>query len=1031
MRKLVTFVTFTISFLVVQKAYAQSVGRVVDSLTRQPLVGATVRIPGSGYQVTTDNNGGFNFETKQNIPFRVEVTFVGYRVKEAVVTGPDIEIALAPVTSSLDDVVVVGYGSRKRSDITGAVGTVRIDNDISARPNAEFGQALYGKVAGVQVISGSGQPGASSSIQIRGINSASAGSAPLIVVDGLPTPNYDLNLINSNDIESIDILKDAASSAIYGSRAANGVVLVTTKKGKAGRTKVELNYVAGLQNVIDKVDVMNSTEYAQAAIDAAQNSWVQKGGDPNAPNTIEARGQYKYTWPTALEHPETLPNTDFQDAIYRTAPVHRVNLNVSGGSDKSTFYLSGGYIDQKGIVLNSNYKKYSLTLKNVTRLSNWLEVGGLATVSYDHETQPYFRIFEWAAQYPSIYPVYSANGYLGAPNNQPGFEKYNAILFRPQNGHPLYRITDDIQQKRLNAIGNLYAQLQLAPGLSFKTAFNYYLNRIDSSNYQAVDHQLGAAYNTEGIMTVSGVNIVNYTYQNLLTYDKSWNDHSISALLGTEYNYNNWRYNVQERRGYDNDLLHSLSAGRTVFQANDNAAVSKLISYFARLNYDYKGKYLLSASLRRDGSSRFAPNNKWGYFPAVSGGWIISREDFFDNTGVVNNLKLRASYGLTGNDRFADYKWIGIITQGRTAFGSGLATTYYPSSITNPDLKWERTRQLDIGMDLAFLNNRITLEADWYRSTSDGLLLDVPVPVVSGFTSVFKNIGKLENKGWEVNLATQNLTGVFKWNTQFNISANRNKVLALGDDNAPMVFTSAAFSGMQKINIVGQPIFNFYGYQYGGVYMNQAQIDADPAHYATATPGDGKYIDVDGNGVLNADDRTIIGNPQPDFIWGITNNFSYKGFDLSFLFQGVQGGELLDENIHRSLLYHEGRNYSQVLVNRWRSEEDPGDGYHYKLKVDLDGYEKTPSSYWLQDASYFKLKSLTLGYNLPASLLSRIKLSKARVYLNGVNLFTSTKSLVIDPEAFSGGAADASRRGVNSNSYPTSRVISLGLTVGL
>ncbi|ULT46525.1 SusC/RagA family TonB-linked outer membrane protein [Niabella defluvii] len=455
------------------------------------------------------------------------------------------------------------------------------------------------------------------------------------------------------------------------------------------------------------------------------------------------------------------------------------------------------------------------------------------------------------------------------------------------------------------------------------------------------------------------------------------------------------------------------------------------MSYFARLNYDYNGKYLLSASLRRDGSSRFAPNNKWGYFPAVSGGWIISREDFFNSSGVVNNLKLRASYGLTGNDRFADYKWIGIITQGRTAFGTGLATTYYPSGITNPDLKWERTRQLDLGIDLSFFNNRIILEADWYRSTSDGLLLDVPVPVASGFTSVFKNIGKLENKGWELNIVTQNLTGAFKWNTQFNISANRNKVLALGEDNAPMIFTSAAFSGMQKKNIVGQPIFNFYGYQYGGVYLNQAQIDADPAHYATATPGDGRYIDVDGNGVLNADDRTIIGNPQPDFIWGITNNLSYKGFDLSFLFQGVQGGSLLDENIHRSLLYHEGRNYSKVLVNRWRSEQEPGDGYHYKLKVDLDGYEKTPSSYWLQDASYFKLKSLTLGYNLPAGLLAKVKLSRARVYLNGVNLFTSTKSLVIDPEAFSGGAADASRRGVNSNSYPTSRVISLGLTVGL
>ncbi len=1005
-------------------------GQVVNT-ANEPLGGASIFLEGSSTGYVTDAEGRFSF-THTAGQLSVEVSLVGFE-KQTTLLLPGIPqvITLKEAYTGLADVVVVGYGTQKRSSVTGAVGAVKFDRDINARPNAEFGQALYGKVAGVQVLSGNGKPGASSSIQIRGINSASAGSAPLIVVDGIPLPNYDLNLINSNDIESIDILKDAASAAIYGSRAANGVVLVTTKKGKSGQAKIDLSLSGGLQQVIDKVEVMNAAEYAQAAIDAAQNGWIQSGGNPNAPNTLAARGAYKYTWPTALENPETLPDTDFQDAIYRTAPVTRVNLNITGGSEKSTYLLSGGYQKQQGIALFSDYEKYSVTLKNTTRLYKWLEIGGTTTLNYDNETEPFNRMFEWAVQYPSIYPLYSSNGYLGAPNNEEGFAPYNAILFRPQNGHPLYRQNDAIRTKRFNALGNLYGQAKLAPGLTFRSAFNYFVNRNDNSNYQSVDHDLGSAYYTQGIMTVNQTRILNYTFQNLLTYDRAWGSHSANALLGMEYNYNDLFFTTQERRGYDNDLLKALSAGRTVFEAKDNIAKTTLISYFARVNYDYDGRYLLSASLRRDGSSRFASNNKWGYFPAVSAGWVVSRETFFENINSISNLKLRASYGLTGNDRFADYRWIGGIAQGRVAFGNTLSNSYYPSSITNPDLRWERTKQFNLGLELGLFNNRINLEADVYRSTSDGLLLDVPVPIISGFSSAFKNIGKLENKGLEIALNTQNLTGALKWSSQINFSLNRNKVLALGPNDAPMLLTSAVFSGMQKINVVGEPIFNYYGLQYLGVYRNQAEIDADPAAYSTATPGDGRYADIDKNGAIDADDRTIIGNPIPDFVWGFTNNFSYKGFDLSFLLQGVQGGLLMDENVHRSLIYHEGRNYLKQLNNRWRSEEEPGDGYHYKIKVDTDGFEKTPSSFWLNDASYFRLKSLTLGYSLPQHVLSRIRLNTARVYLNATNLFTHKKSPVADPEAFAGNADDATRRGVNSNTYPAAKVISLGINIGL
>lgn len=1009
---------------------ANTSGIVIDAKTKAPLEGVTIQLEGVTHSVQTDRKGQFQLVTGQKPPLNVVVSFLGYQSKTISIDKSPFQIELEQLIENLDEVVVVGYGTQRKRDLTGASSNLNLSKDIAGRAASEIGQALYGQMSGVQVTAGSGKPGASTSIQVRGINSISAGTAPLIVVDGIPAPNYDLNLINNADIESIQVLKDAASSAIYGSRAANGVILIKTKAGKAGSSKFEVNYVSSLQEVIDKVDVMNASEYAQASIEAAQNSWVDKGGDPNAPNTIAARGSYKYTWPTALEHPELLPNTDFQDAIYRVAPSNKVDIAASGGGEHSNYRVSGSILKRKGIALFSDYDKYNLGFNTSTKILDRLEIGGASNLSYDQEQEPFNRMFEWAVQYPSIYPLYSENGYLGAPLNQAGFENYNAILFRPQNGHPLYRSTDEIKSSRFNALGNIYGQLELLKGLSFKSAFNYFYNRNDGSNYQAKDHLLGPTYFTEGAMAKTLTQTISYTFQNLLNYDKTWGKHSLQALLGTEYNYANYSFNYLERRGYDNDLVKALSAGKTVFAADDRASKTSFISYFARANYAFSGKYLLSASLRRDGSSRFASNKKWGNFPAVSVGWIISEEDFLDEANWLSNLKIRASYGLTGNDKFADYKWIGQIAQGRAAIGNTLLTTYYPSSITNPNLQWEKTKQVNLGLDIGFLHERFQVTIDAYKSKSDGLLLEVPTPVVSGFTTIFKNIGAVENKGLEIALNSQNIQKEsFKWSSNFNISFNRNKILALGENSTPMVLSGSAFSGMQKINQIGKPVFSFYGYQYDGVYLNQAAIDADPAHYAGAKPGDGRYKDVDGNGQLNENDRTIIGNPNPDFIWGFTNRFSYKNIELSVVLQGVQGGELMDDNVHRSLLYHEGRNYLKELNNRWRSEENPGDGYHYKIKVDENGYEKTPSSYFLFSKSYWRLKDLTVAYTLPSRLSEKILAKSLRVYFNGNNLFTRKDAPVSDPEGFSGNADDASRQGISSNTYPTAKIYSLGLNI--
>jgi TonB-linked SusC/RagA family outer membrane protein len=1014
-----------------QAVQQHTVTGVVTDQSGQPLPGVTVVVAGTTTGTVTNADGNFSLAIPDGAE-TLQFSFVGMRTQEIPIEGRiTFTVVMEEETIGIEEVVAIGYGTQQKRDLTGSVGSIQIDENLASRPVVDFGQAMYGKIAGVNVINSSGRPGSSSTIQIRGINSISAGSAPLVVVDGVQLPGYDLNSINSSDIESIEILKDASSASIYGSRGANGVILVTTKSGKSGKPKLQLNYSYSIQNVIRKMDVMNSYEYAEAAIDAAQNGWIEKGGDPNAPNTLAARGNLLYTWPEALEHPGNLPNTDWQDLIFRVAPLHKVNLSYSGGDNKTQYLVSGGYVNQSGIVITSEYQKYNLNLKVNSEINDWINLGGMVNSLYDHENEPYYRIVEWAVQYPAIYPVYGNNGYLGGPNSVDGFEDYYAILFRPLNGHPLFNIDQDIQHHRFTTIGNLFANLKLYKGLYFRTSINAFYKRADNTNYYPKDHNMGPSYYRTASFTSNTNRTINYTWENLLTYDKKIDNHSFTLLGGYEFNNRDYYWYQAERRDYDNDDIHYLTAGKTIYGANDAANKTTLISFLGRINYNFSDKYLFSASLRRDGSSRFGPNNKWGNFPSFAIGWRASEETFMEPLSRVSNLKLRASYGYTGNDNFADYRWISQMSQAKVAIGNNLVTSYYPSSIENPDLAWERTKQLNLGLDLGLFEQRISFEADFYNTLSDNLLLAVPIPSTSGFTSVFTNIGELRNNGFELNLTTHNIDSKLKWTTLLNFALNRSKVMKLGPDNAPMIYGVNSFGTMQKINKVGEPLFSFYGYQYDGVYMNQAEIDADPASYPSATPGDGRYKDISGDDIINSDDRTIIGNYEPDFIWGMTNTFSYGNFHLSFLLQGSVGGEIYNDDAHRSMLYHEGRNYLGKLRDRWRSEENPGDGYHYKLTVNIDGFEKTPSSYWLDDATYFRLKDVTVGYDIPNSYTSKIGINNARLFFNGVNLFTISDAPVYDPENFvrHSGFSDPVNRGVSGASYPSAKIYSFGINV--
>jgi TonB-dependent starch-binding outer membrane protein SusC len=634
-----------------------------------------------------------------------------------------------------------------------------------------------------------------------------------------------------------------------------------------------------------------------------------------------------------------------------------------------------------------------------------------------------------AVEYPPIYNVYGEDGYLGGPQNHPGFENYNAILFRVFNGHPLHRGGGNelLDIKRLHTLGNIYGEVSILPGLVFRSSFNGFKRRNEQTYYMGINDGRGPDFTRQGRAEVTTGENLNYTALNQITYNKNWNDHQIDIVAGYEFNHGEFYSVNAQRRDFDNDLVPYLSAGKTIFQANDNAYEYNMISAFSRISYNFQGKYMASASFRRDGSSRFGPKNKWGNFPSISAGWRISEENFMDGIDFISNLNTRLSYGFTGNQEIGNYQWISSMTQARASLGNNVVISYYPSSVQNPDLQWERTKQQNLGIDLGLFNNRIYLESDFYISKSDNLLLNVPIPANSGFTSVFRNIGALQNKGFELKLSTRNIEGPLIWTSVATISRNRNEITALGPDNAPIYYRPGF--AMNMINTVGSPIYSFFGLVYDGVYKNQAEIDADPASYPGVNPGDGRYKDLNGDDVINAEDRMIIGDYQPDFIWSLSNSLNYKNFDFSFLFQGAYNFDIHNLMIHRSYMYHEGRNYHKNLLNRWRSPEEPGDGHYYKLSVDLAQFDLTPSSFFLEDASYLKLQEIVFGYNLPKNLVQRINAGKARIYFQGTNLFLLTDAEVYDPENMQSDPGNMVRRGTNHAVYPTSKTFTFGINV--
>ncbi|WP_460948869.1 SusC/RagA family TonB-linked outer membrane protein [Spirosoma daeguense] len=1041
---------FSIAFLLLCFSFAQAIGqgrsvsisgKITDEAGK-PLPGASVVVKSATTGTISNQDGQFTISAPENAV--LVFSSISFETQEVPVSNRSvIDVAMQPSNKTLNEVVVVGYGTQSKRAITGAVSSIGF-GEFKDRSFSNVAQSLAGKVAGVNITQGQGAPGVSPIIRIRGVSSITAGTTPLFVVDGVPLENFNLNLINPQDIESVDVLKDASSAAIYGSRGANGVVLVTTKLGKVGKTNISAGYEYGIQEVTRKVPLMNAQQWINYYVDAHNNAWVDlnpavnKATDPNSVRTAAYRIPDEF-----ITNPQQFGNgTDWQDVMFRVAPSHNAQLSVSGGTEKTQFLFSGAYLDQQAVLDQNYYKRLSLRTNIKHKVSDKFSLGlnlGATTIFDRTEgTQGKSDVISLAQQSDPIFPVYNENGNLGYRDPNSVWNKYLAYndlnLWHPYSLTRFYHK----QNKSFNTLATAFAEYYITDDLKFRTSIsgNLFNTRLNSYRVKNQGYGYSSLLPAEGNVQTSYM--LNWLSENTLTYDKQFGDHNLNVLAG---------YSVQQQRdefatvtsgSFPNDLVETLNAG-VVTSGSSTASEWAMISYLARAQYNFQNKYFLTGAIRRDGSSRFGTDTRWGYFPSVSAGWLISDENFMKNIKLINSLKIRASYGIAGNNQIPNYGAISLLNASNYVSGATLASGLAIGNIANTGLKWERTGQLNIGLDVRLLGDRIGLSAEYYSSITRDMLLNVPVPDISGFSTQLTNIGRMRNQGIELNLNTKNTTGKLVWTTDFNFSLNRNKVLQLGPGNAPIIYTDYVVAVKTE---VGQPISNYFGYVVDGVFKNQAAVDAYP-HYSTTKPGDPIIRDVNGDGKITVDDRTSLGNFQPDFMAGITNSFSWKGFDFSFFLQGAYGGEIVNQNFRYLGFWNNGRNMFTSVDNRWRSEANPGDGKHFRATLGLTGLQDQFHSMWVEDASFTRLKNIRISYTLPTSLMSKTPFKIARVYVNAENVYLWSSYTNYDPEnttygasSFSSGgnglnasgnAPNGAFIGVDYGSYPLPRVVTMGL----
>ncbi len=985
----------------------------VSEASGEPLAGATVRVAALPDQGTvTDPDGLFTITAGPDDV--LIITFIGYRTQEVLVGDrTELNIVLQVDQQLLSEVVVVGYGVQTRSDLTGSIASVSAD-EIANQPVASLDAALQGRASGVFVSSPSGTPGAGITMNIRGQTSLSASSEPLYVIDGVPIISEDLSGLfsggqstnsladlNPNDIASIEILKDASATAIYGSRGANGVVLITTKRGEAGQSRIGFNMYTGFQNITNPIDMMSSQEFLAMMNDAALQDNRDLGTNYSDTHVSDI---WDYD-----PNDSDIQNTRWYDEIFKTSAISNYELTASGGTDHTRYYTSLSYFDQEGVQLGTGFERISARVNLDTQVTDWLDFGTNITLNRTiqdrtiNDNSLYGVVINTLAGDP-LMPVYEDDGSYADPFNYFGWWMLdNPVL-----------IAEEYQRftRTVRGIGSIFGTATITDGLTFRSSLSIDYISLDDEAYTPIISRESRNAQANGFGNYLTTQDFTWMIENYLSYTNSFNQHNINALAGTSFQSSNRNFSSINAQGFPSDQFTKLSVAAQVTSASTSGTSWGLASYFFRTNYSFDNRYLVTATGRMDGSSRFGDNFRYGFFPSASLAWRVTNESFMDNQRIFSELKPRISYGITGNQEgignFASRGLFGVSDYRSTP-------TLVPTQLSNADLTWESTRQLDVGIDIGLFEDRINISADYFIKTTDDLLLNRLIPGISGFSSVTENVGKVENRGFEFDIRGAVLSGRdLTWTSSFNISFIQNEVLELVVDDQIL--------NDSHILSVGQPIGTFHLIDHNGV---------DPA------TGNMLWIDENGDGVIDSGDRRTVGNAQPDFFGGWNNSFAYKGFDLSALLQFTYGNKIFNhsrasyENLGWSRIgipgifpLPDGNNH-KLADNRWMQ---PGDQTDIPRAGLTNKNWREYSSRWLEDGSYLRLKSVTLGYNFSPNLVNRFGMSSLRLYAQGQNLLTFTNYTGLDPEV-NQNSRNPLVAGSDFGTHPQVRTISFGINL--
>lgn len=988
-------------------------GKVLNELS-EPIQGVSVQVLGDENRATSTNQEG-KFEISVNTGEKLRFSLVGYENQDVTITSlSPLTVTMQPKDEVLDEVVVIGYGSQRRSDVIAPVSKFNAEG-LQERPISRVDQALVGQMSGVRVKQTTGVPGKGLSVQVRGSGSITAGSEPLYVVDGFPlataapngSGNYStgnpLDDLNPNDIESVEVLKDASAAAIYGSRAANGVVLITTKRGVSGKPVISFNTYLGASTPYRKLDMLNGEEWIDRAIEMTNSQWEASGAgrlgsqsmderrailglDPGAYNTT-----YMFDERWIQDGYPGLYMIDWQDQAYRKGLVQNYQLSASGGTDYVNYYVSGNYMDQNGIVKGLDYKNYALRANVDVKPNDKLAFGLNLAPTYSEANDPGVE-----GKDNIMHQIYSMSPVQHSPAGMVNVFDQSRYPWSTSTNDPIAKLENFIgESKTARMLASIYGQYNILKNLVFKTTVN--LDHTDRTSFSYRPYTVGGDLTerqTRPNFTTYGSSNKyrrqTFVNENTLTYDLEIEKHNITGLLGHAYNY--YRFdgsNITSQGGYRNSNVKTLNAAVGTRSSTD-ATKNLMLSYFGRVQYAYDGKYLLSASMRRDGSSRFGMNTKWGWFPSLSAGWRLSKEKFLESNESIQDLKIRVSYGESGNNNIGDYSSVAVLSSADYSWGDAIASGWAPGNIINPDLTWEKSRTFDVGLDFTLFSSRLSGSIDVYNRTSSNLLLNVPTMLSTGFSSLLDNAGEVQSRGWDLELTTRNIQREdFTWSTSLNLSYNTNKVTKLIGDQKEILIPSS-FDIQHSILRVGEPMYSIYVVQQDGI-LSQEDIDNGAALYGTQVAGDPRYIDANGDNVIDEDDRVIVGHPNPNYVWGITNNLRYKNFDLSFLFQGQNGGHLY--SLLGRALGRTGQgapdNALGFYRDRWRSEDDPGSG---RIGKAYSTFGRIKNTDWLYSSDYWRLRNITVGFNFnKLNIGGQSWLNSGRLYLTLENFFGQDK----------------------------------------